>query len=72
MGQTIAEAIWEEGVLKGQLEATREILQILLSGRFGPLPEGMLLRIESCTDLQRLKAAVLQVARLDKPVDLQL
>ncbi len=80
MAQTIAESIWEEGRLKGrsegetagELRASRRILRHLLTGRFNALPDGVVQRIESCTDLDRLMAAAQQVLSLDKPEDLQL
>jgi hypothetical protein len=72
MGQTIAESIWEEGQASGELRASRRILRQLLTARFGQTPEGIVQRIESCADLDRLIAAIQQVLSLDKPEDLQL
>ncbi len=76
MGQTIGEAIREEGRLKaeatGELRASRRILRQLLTKRFNSVPEAIVQRIESCTDLDRLMAAAGQVLTLDKPEDLQL
>jgi hypothetical protein len=72
MGQTIAEAIWEEGWLKGETAGARRVLRAYLTARFGQLLDPIVQRIESCTDLDRLTAAVQQVANLDKPEDLQL
>jgi hypothetical protein len=77
MGQTIAEALIEEGFVKGiakgraegELHANREILHRLLIRKFPELPETVLQQIESCADLQRLKAAidrVLEVKSLDE------
>ncbi len=76
MGQTIGEAIWEEGRLKGrsegQLELSRQLLRQLLADRFGGVPETVVQRIESVTDVDRLTAAALQVSRIATPEDLQL
>ena len=72
MGQTIAESIWEEGRLKGQLELSRRLLRQLLADRFGGVPEIVVQRIESATDVDRLTAAALQVRLIATPEDLQL
>jgi hypothetical protein len=76
MGQTIAEAIWEEGWLMGAsvgaLKVARQMLRQFLIGKFGTLPEAVGQRLESCTDLDRLMAAAEQAVSLDKPEDLQL
>jgi hypothetical protein len=72
MAQTIAESIWQEGQAAGELRASRRMLLQFLISRFGALPEGVVQRIESCTDLERLVAAAQQVTTLDKPEDLQL
>jgi hypothetical protein len=83
MGQTIAESIWEEGRLKGQsegevkgelmgeLKALRRTLRQLLAERFGDVPQGVLQRIESINDVDRLTAAVIQVLHVATPEDLQ-
>jgi hypothetical protein len=80
MGQTIGEAIWEEGRFKGQsegrsqgrLEASRELLRDLLTDRFGTVPEALLQRITAATDPDRLKAAAVQVLHIASPEELQL
>ena len=96
MGQTIAEAIFEEGREKGltqgltqgrtegrvegraegrvegELQASRKMLQRLLEGRFGALPELIARRINGTSDLNRLQDAVLQVSRLEKLEDLSI
>jgi hypothetical protein len=76
MGQTIGEAIWEEGWLKGhsegELKVARRMLRQLLTDRFGEVPEAVVQRIESATDVDRLTAAALRVSRIDNPEDLQL
>jgi len=76
MGQTIGEAIWEEGRLKGEttgeLRAARRILRQLLNTRFGTVPDGVVQRIEACTDLERLVAATQKVQALEKAEDVQL
>jgi hypothetical protein len=73
MVQTIAEALIEEGFVKGraegELNANQEILRRLLVRKFPELPETVLRQIESCADRQRLKAAidrVLEVKSLDE------
>jgi hypothetical protein len=72
MGQTIAESIWEEGRLKGELTIARRLVRQLLADRFGAVPEEVVQRIESATDVDRLTAAALQVSRIATPEDLQL
>jgi predicted transposase YdaD len=80
VGQTIAEAIWEEGRLKGhaegrsegELSASRRLLRQLLEKRFGALPEAVLQRIESATDVERLTTATLEVLHMVTVEDLQL
>jgi hypothetical protein len=72
MGQTIAESIWEEGRIKGELGMARRILRQLLEDHFGAVSEAVLQRIENATDADRLTAAARQVSRLAKPEDLQL
>jgi hypothetical protein len=72
MGQTIAESIWEEGRIKGELAASRRILRQLLEDQFGAVSETVLQRIDSVTDVDRLTAAARHVSRLAKPEDLQL
>jgi Domain of unknown function (DUF4351) len=74
MGQTIAEAIWEEGLLKGRsegLSASRRLVRQLLAKRFGTVPDAIIQRIENTTDLDRLTAAALQVLDIAAPEDLQ-
>ncbi len=84
MGQTIGEAIWEEGRLKGQsegrsegrsegaLQVSRDLLRELLTDRFGTVPETVLQRIASATNVERLTAAVRQVFRIAAPEDVPL
>ncbi len=76
MGQTIAEAIWEEGCIKGEakgeLRRAKRVMKELLESRFGALPEQVLSDIESCTDDERLHAASLRIFRLEKLEDFQL
>jgi hypothetical protein len=76
MGQTIAESIWEEGILKGRTEgelaASRRMLRRFLTARFGQLPDAVVQRIENCADVDRFTAAAKQAPGLDRPEDLQL
>jgi hypothetical protein len=79
MGQTIAEAIWEEGLLKGRTEgelralrALRGALRSLLVKRFGPLPESVNQAIEGATDLERLERAFQKALDVEKLADLEL
>src|SRR5579884_381384 len=76
MGQTIAESIWEEGRLKGraegQLETLRGTLRQLLADRFSAVPEALVGRIESCSDVDRLSAAVLRVSHIGTPDEIGL
>jgi hypothetical protein len=44
----------------------------VLTARFGLLPEGVVRQIATCTDLEQLMAASVQVQNLGKPEDLQL
>jgi hypothetical protein len=54
------------------LEGARRLLRQLLANRFGAVPEAVVQRIHSATDVARLTAAVLQVSRIASPEDLQL
>jgi hypothetical protein len=72
MARTIGQTIWEEGLSRGELQASRRMLRQFLTARFGPLAEDVVQRIETCTDLDRLTAAAQQVATLDKPENLRL
>jgi hypothetical protein len=72
MAETIGQTIWEEGRSKGQLDASRRMLRRVLTKRFGPLPDQVVQRIETCTDLERLMAAAEQAQAIDKPEDLRL
>jgi hypothetical protein len=58
----------------GQLNAYRENLRLLLEGRFGPLPEGLLQQIEAIDDLERLRglfSQALSIASLAELLDLE-
>jgi hypothetical protein len=68
----IVEEWREEGRLEGRLELARETLQAQLTQRFGKLPKAWSRRIETTTDLARLKAALLQVGQIDALNELQL
>ena len=68
MGQTIADALMEEGGLK----VAREMLLELLKIRFKRVPKAVKDRIAQTTDITRLKSAHTQAAQLDKLEDLQL
>jgi hypothetical protein len=80
MGQTIAENPWDDEQfkrqLKGPLEARLALVQWLiwelLVERFGAVPEGLLQRLKSATDLKRLWNAARQVWHIATPEDLQL
>ena len=76
MAKTIAEALFEQGMEKGmemamekgmeigRLLAARKMLQRLLLRRFGTLPEPVVNRIESMTDLERLRSCIEQTIEL--------
>jgi hypothetical protein len=69
MGQTIAEALREEGREEARLLTVREMLRTVLENRFGGLPETLTQRIETITDLQQLKswvAKAVQATSLDE------
>lgn len=72
MAQTGAEALIEEGMIKGQLRTARVILRNLLEDRFGAPPKTLLDRIETTDDLEKLNAAARQVYRVEKIEDLPL
>jgi predicted transposase YdaD len=57
---------------EGQLEAAREILQMQLEDRFGPLREELVQRIKRADDLERLRAALHQVLHITEPAELEL
>ena len=62
MAQTIAEALIEEGRAEGRAEGElgtqRENLRRLLLRKFQQLPDTILQRIETCADVEKLKAAI--------------
>lgn len=60
------------GVAKGKLLAFRELLREDLVGRFGPLPDAVVQRIEGTDDLQVLRTAVRRVPQLKSLEDLPL
>lgn len=64
MTQTIAEALYEEGIVKGQLLNARTILRRLLTKRFQTLPEAVIQRIDATSDLERLQACIEQVSEM--------
>ncbi len=74
--QTIAEAIFEEGWIKGyaagELRITRLYLKRLLEQRFGPLPDPIIRDLETCEDIGRLNVAFKAVLHLDKLEDFRL
>jgi hypothetical protein len=72
MAQTIAESIFEEGQLKGELNTARRVLRQMLIKRFGTVSEQLLQRIENSTDVERLVAATLEVSSLTAPEDLRI
>jgi hypothetical protein len=61
MRGSMAELIYSKGRAEGELIATREFLRDRLGERFGRLPDDLLRRIESTTDLGRLKTCLRQV-----------
>jgi hypothetical protein len=69
LGQTLGERLWAEGRAEGraegELRSARDILRDLLVQRFGDLPEPIARRMETCADLQRLRAAIQQVYLID-------
>lgn len=62
----------ELGRNEGALRTCREILRAQLEEHFGPLPESLVQRIESSADLDKLKAAILQVLHVNAPDELRL
>jgi hypothetical protein len=72
MAQSVAQT-WEQeilargearGRLEGRLEERRDELLALLAERFGALPETVVQRINSTTDLEKLRACVRQTGQL--------
>ncbi len=57
---------------EGKLQLAREMLQEQLTQRFGKLPKALSRRIETTTDLARLKAALLRVMDIQALNELQL
>jgi hypothetical protein len=68
MGQTIADALSDEG----RLLTLKELLRRLLEKRFGTVPESILHQIDQATDPERLQSAVLEVGELQTPDELRL
>jgi hypothetical protein len=72
MGQTIADALIEEGRDEGRLLTLKELLRRLLEDRFGRVPESILHQIDQATDPELLLTAALQVRHLQTPDELRL
>jgi hypothetical protein len=76
MGQTIADALIEEGLDKGRnegrLQTLKELLRRLLEDRFGHVSESILHQIDQTTDPELLLTAALQVRHLQTPDELRL
>jgi hypothetical protein len=72
MTKSMAEYLMEQGAARARLEERRWALLTLLQDRFGDLPKSVRDRIESSTDLERLRAAVRQAPYLEKLEDLKL
>jgi hypothetical protein len=68
MGRTIAEALMDEA----RIMLARELLRSSLEERFGPLPQALVERIDTSTDLERLKRGVRHVSQLASLDDLDL
>ena len=65
MFQTIADELIErgrvEGLTEGELKSARDNLHRLLLRKFQQLPDAIVQRIETCTDVERLKTALERV-----------
>ena len=72
MKESMAELLHAKGRAEGALINSREILRDLLEDHFGPLPEELQRRIESATDLERLKACIHQAHALNSLDELPL
>ena len=64
MGQTIAEALREEGREQGSLTAMRAVLLAILKDRFGRIPKAVRQQIETTTDLAHLQACVIRASKI--------
>ena len=58
MFQTIADELIEQGRAEGELKNARDNLRRLLLRKFHQLPDSLAQRIETCTDVERLKTAL--------------
>jgi hypothetical protein len=72
MGQTIAESLIEEGMEKGQLRLARSLLLDILKKRFRKVPKAVKQRIETTTELSRLRETILEAMNLESLDDLHL
>jgi hypothetical protein len=80
MAQTIAEELieqgWNKGLTQGRTEgalnAYRDSLRRLLTLRFGSVPEDVLRRIDTSTEVDRLTAAIERVFQMASPDDVGL
>ncbi len=68
MAESMAEVLLERGRAEGELKNARAMLRSYLEHRFGTLPEPVLQRVESTTDIDRLRAAF-QLALEGKGLD---
>jgi hypothetical protein len=72
MGQTIADALREEGKKEGALQFAQETLIGVLCEKFGRVPRALQQQIKATTDIARLRAGVYQVVKVDSLHDFQL
>ena len=61
MGRTAAQALIEEGEVRGALRTRQEDLLEFMLGKFGSIPQGIESRIQSIQDVDRLKTLIRKV-----------
>jgi hypothetical protein len=70
--KTWTDSVMEEGQALGQILTSRENLRLLLSERFGTVPEELVARIEGTEDLERLRNALRQFVHIQSLSELEL
>ena len=70
MAKTIAEAIMEEGEIKGKIEGKRDMLLFQLRTKFKQVPEGVVAEIQSTTDDQQFNNWLVAILTAESIADM--
>ena len=72
MGQTMAEYLMEQGEAREAVRSRQQILLLLLRARFRRVPEGVVRRVESTTEIAQLEAWLKAFAKARKLADVSI